>query len=164
MELPWVRIVLIALGILCQFASGEQSTAPEQIHLALGKEQGSMSVSWVTHAPAASHVQFGTVDSGELSQQVSGESTRYDFQISAHQNYASPYLHSAIMTGLQPLTQYSYRCGDAAGELSEIRSFLSMPSVGDDMGGFTLGVVGDIGTTMIISVLRVCACCVDMVC
>jgi len=114
-------------------------TSPWQIHLALAGRgadgaSSSMTVSWVTNGTTAtSTVEYGLSPTA-LSQSATGTSNSY---------YAPTVSHHVVLPGpLKPATRYYYRCGDAAGGWSDVRSFSSAPT---SDAAITVMVVGDQG-------------------
>jgi len=92
-------------------------TAPEQIHLALGMTEDTMSVAWVTPDDTAGNVEFGEAEAGNLSSVEVGDSRA--FTLDANRTW---YTHMAIMKNLQPNTKYSYRVGGKGG-YSQVYNF-----------------------------------------
>jgi phosphodiesterase/alkaline phosphatase D-like protein len=99
-----------------------------------------MTVAWATECASAAEVQWGPA-ADSLPANAEANTTSYKFG-----SYASPYLHSATMTGLKPATAYFYKVGGASSGYSAVFNFTSHPGVGADMP-FYFALVGDLGTT-----------------
>lgn len=57
-------------------------------------------------------------------------------------------IHTAMLTGLTPLTKYYYVCGDGNTWSTEY-TFTTAPKVGSNtQQGTIIGVVGDLGSTV----------------
>ena len=116
-----------------------------QIHIAQGVNSNSMTISWLTADNCFSHVAYGT-NNNTLVNMVHGSSNTYEFY---YQNkyYKSGYTHHVLLTELEPLTTYYYRCGDfMLNEISDVLHFKTLPKIGDNKE-ITFGVLGDIGQT-----------------
>ena len=123
---------------------------PEQVHLALTEDEGSMRVSWATMVEndAGGAVTFG-VRGEEDSDSVAGSSYAY-----SGDNFTGT-LHSAVLGGLRDGARYEYVVSSASGERSETFNFtfvgrapaISFLSYGD------MGVVNSAGTIAVADAL-----------
>lgn len=140
--------ILTFVALLFQrFVTGQEVS---QVHLAQGKDSSSMAVMWASTASAPNSDVFYSTSpqlSGGATTHVTGVKTSYDFNYPGKANYSSPLLHSAVLTGLSPRTQYFYKVGDSASsKFSAVFNFTTMPARGDTVP-FSLGVIGDLGGT-----------------
>ena len=101
-----------------------------------------MWVSWASTDSSSAKdetVTYGT-SPGALTNTVTGQTVTYEFSVGA---YTSPYLHHALLTGLEPGTQYFYRVGGKCGQ-SALANFTTSPGPSERM---TFAVMGDLGQT-----------------
>jgi hypothetical protein len=103
-----------------------------------------MTISWLTNDNCFSHVAYGT-NNESLDNIVHGSSSSYEFYY--NNQYKSGYLHHVLLTNLQPLTIYYYKCGDFMLQIvSNIFNFKTLPKIGYK-SKLTFGILGDIGQT-----------------
>jgi len=138
--------VLLYVLLLCVCHSQQyDGYTVQQVHLAQGKTSASMTVMWATVGNAASDVLYSLSPEGKDALHVSGKVTSYSFDYPGKSPYTSPYLHSAVMTGLAPGTTYYYSCGDLAqNQWSGWLSYKTLPAPGDSV---TFAIIGDLGLT-----------------
>lgn len=116
-----------------------------QIHIAQGVNPNSMTISWLTNDDCFSHVTYG-VNNKSLDNLVYGSSSSYEFYYNK-KYYKSGYIHHVLLTELEPLTTYYYKCGDFTMEsVTDILEFKTLPNPGDNTN-IIFGVLGDIGQT-----------------
>ena len=116
-----------------------------QIHIAQGFNSTDMTISWLTNDNCFSHVAYGT-NNESLDNIAHGSSSSYEFYYNNNQ-YKSGYLHHVLLTNLQPLTIYYYKCGDFMLQIvSNIFNFKTLPKIGYK-SKLTFGILGDIGQT-----------------
>lgn len=125
---------LVGLGVLL-VASPVQG-APEYLRLSYtGDTTTTMTVSWNTiGSTATSEVHYGT---------SSGLYTDIAVGSSFVGNAGLGTVHSATVTGLQPLTTYYYMVGDAADGFSVEKTFTTGPVQDPLCGEFSFAVLGD---------------------
>lgn len=118
---------------------------PEQLHLSFTSDPSEMAITWVSlNVSADAAVMWGAGAPGSPLSQTAAAAAR---------TYTSGSwmgtLYTAIMTGLQPGTTYSYRVGSpsAANGLSDVWSFSTLPAdVGTPAGRpLRLVQIGDMG-------------------
>lgn len=136
------RIVWLA----CLVAS--VSAMPEQVHLALGKTDDSMSVAWVTADNIAQEVQW--LESGESSSSRVSADTRAFTQ----DHGRTWYTHVATMTNLKRDTVYQYRVGSGSG-YTEFFNFTNRraPPAGTPYKHIILG---DMGSSCAFTLCKAC--------
>eukprot|EP00775_Hariotina_reticulata_P005096 gene5096-5337_t len=123
---------------------------PTQVHLALGKDPSKMHVSWKTTSAKYQQLKYDH----ELQSDVKADALRasnavgYSFLLSERDMCSEPaasnefmiYLHRAVLTGLEPGTDYRYRIVGA----DRAQTFRSAPLPGPDFRFTFLG-FGDMG-------------------
>jgi len=113
------------------------NTSPEQIHLSLvGSDPSEMGVTWMTLDETPTTVQWGV---GGLTSSATGNTHTYT------KGDWNGIIHTAVMSGLQPNTTYTYRVGDANAGWSSVFTFKTFTS---DIGSGTplrVIVIGDMG-------------------
>jgi hypothetical protein len=114
---------------------------PQQLHLALTGVKSEMRVTWVTRSPVNQpYVKFGTSASfGQVAY-----ATTSTYMVGTFVPWVG-WIHTAVMKGLAPATQYSYSVGAAGAPSSKIKTFKTesaSPSVA------TIALYGDMGTIM----------------
>ena len=139
---------LCQLMDLCAFSCCSTPTAPEQIHLALTTEASEMRVTWATFKKVESVVNYGT----DASFGASVAGTAVEYSAAGWRGY----VHTAVMTGLQPGTKYYYQVGDPEAQnlwrkcsWSYPPLFFTQPLSGAAATAATVNVafVGDMGAT-----------------
>lgn len=95
--------------------TGPSDVEPTGVHLALGDDDYSMSVTWATRSPAASVVEFGRATVRDtptvLSSRASGTSTRF---VDDGPEHLVRVVHQVVLKDLEPGVKYEYRAGDAS--------------------------------------------------
>uniref|UniRef100_A0A7N0T4U1 Purple acid phosphatase n=1 Tax=Kalanchoe fedtschenkoi TaxID=63787 RepID=A0A7N0T4U1_KALFE len=135
---------------------------PEQISISLSFHYHAIWVSWVTGEyqignsveplspkDVASVVRYGTTKS-QMIHESRGYSLVYSqlYPFDGLQNYTSGIIHHVLLTGLEPSTQYYYKCGDPSiSAMSEILVFKTMPVSGPKSYPSRIAIVGDLGLT-----------------
>ena len=133
-----------------------------QVHLALTGDPTEMRVSWKTRAAGcASRVSYGPAgalatdpppddDDDALLLQHDGAVSSYG----AHDMCAAPareaavgplYLHSVVLTGLDPGAEYGYKLPHRGGRGAAAGAFRAAPRPGPRHGRFSFVVYGDMG-------------------
>ncbi|CAM6035913.1 unnamed protein product [Sphagnum compactum] len=134
---------------------------PEQIFLSLSTPDA-MWVSWVTGdsqigpkvtpldpSSVASVVVYGT-SSGNYTHMAYGKSEVYSqtYPFEGVLNYTSGIIHHVHITGLEPDTQYYYKCGDPfLSAMSTELQFKTLKLPGPSNYPQRIGIVGDLGLT-----------------
>lgn len=118
---------------------------PEQLHLSFTSDPSEMAITWVTlNVSADAAVMWGSGAPGSPLPQTAAASAR---TYTAGSWVGT--IYTAIMTGLQPGTAYSYRVGSpsAANGLSDVWSFATLPSDVGTPSGRPLRIIqiGDTG-------------------
>jgi hypothetical protein len=110
-----------------------------------------MTISWITKDNCFSHVSYGK-NMSNLENIVHGSSTCYESfykKVDIQKYYKSGYIHHVLLTDLEPLTRYYYRCGDFILQItSNILNFKTLTKTGDASNNLIFGVIGDIGQTI----------------
>ncbi|CAH8842439.1 unnamed protein product [Trichobilharzia szidati] len=137
--------MLIALQIILYSSSVKswnvygflESKIPEQIHIALGEEPSSISVTWVTAEPTESSiVLYGT---NRLNMMNTGYAKQF---IDGGREKRTMYIHHVVLTDLIGNTLYNYKCGSPDG-WSSVLQFRALPS--HPYWSPRLAVYGDMG-------------------
>lgn len=139
--LAWDNKDVCAVLNQCEVPCCKAKSTPEQIHLSLRQLSSEMRVTWVTLRDTNTHtVQWGLSEQAVSSQQQDGTVTTYT------QAGWIGKIHSAVMVGLKPSTDYFYRVGDATGGFSPVFKFRTLcANPATDACPLTVGVVGDMG-------------------
>eukprot|EP00656_Telonema_subtile_P033998 TRINITY_DN38140_c0_g1_i3.p1 TRINITY_DN38140_c0_g1~~TRINITY_DN38140_c0_g1_i3.p1 ORF type:complete len:420 (+),score=80.86 TRINITY_DN38140_c0_g1_i3:117-1376(+) len=140
-------MLILVASLLCVVSRSE--ITPTQIHLAIGKNSQSMTVSWSTSSQADSLVEYGT--SANLGRSAIGNSSTYTTTTvprdgSAFVKYTSPFLHHVKLEELTPSTTFYYRVG-SDDAMSPVLQFHTASAPGDDQPMVMLA-VGDLGQTV----------------
>jgi len=168
----WARGPLhITRGALCANDTRSCATAPEQIHMSLGSEKGSMVIEWATPGPVQPVIKYaksmndlllGSEGEGQALSVPARSTTSYtvcgqDCKDQYNEAYCSPQLHWGVIGGLDSGKggqQYYYTVGDASGEFgeekgfSDIKSFRTVPSARAREYPLHIAIIGDIGQTV----------------
>ncbi|KAK9944798.1 hypothetical protein M0R45_010348 [Rubus argutus] len=135
---------------------------PEQISVTLSANYDSVWISWITGEfqigynikPLDPKSVKSVVRYGKLKNPPRHEATGYSlvysqlYPFEGLQNYTSGIIHHVRLTGLQPNTQYFYRCGDPSiPAMSDIYHFKTMPVSGPKSYPKRIAIVGDLGLT-----------------
>ena len=141
---------LIAVSNRVQFASGKE--APLHGHLALTGDSSSMRVHWTTGTLTKPVVRYG-IHPGNLEYTAIGTSKTYN-----HSDMCGPpanmstyfihpgYLHTVLLTALQPNTKYYYQYG-SGNTFSKVKSFMTAVKRGDSTP-YSFIIYGDMGLTL----------------
>lgn len=137
----WLESAIILL--LSLFAFGEisfqlksvPSEEPEQIHLSIAASHPQLAVTWTTYVKVDSVVQFGK--DRKLQSKANGNVTEF-----VDKGNRTHYIHRVILTDLEPLTKYHYRCG-SKGKWSDLYSFKTLTA--DTDWSPKMVVIGDMG-------------------
>ncbi|KAK3006865.1 hypothetical protein RJ639_015530 [Escallonia herrerae] len=135
---------------------------PEQIAVALSTAHDSVWISWITGesqiGDSIKPLNPATVDSVVhygmlpflLIHEAKGHSLIYNqlYPFEGLRNYTSGIIHHVRLTGLQPNTNYYYRCGDPTlPAMSDIYQFRTMPKPCSISYPSKIAVAGDLGLT-----------------
>ncbi|KAK2975185.1 hypothetical protein RJ640_022077, partial [Escallonia rubra] len=135
---------------------------PEQIAVALSTTHDSVWISWMTGesqigdsikplnpATVESVVHYGMLPF-LLIHEAKGHSLIYNqlYPFEGLRNYTSGIIHHVRLTGLQPNTNYYYRCGDPTlPAMSDVYQFKTMPKPCSKSYPSKIAVAGDLGLT-----------------
>uniref|UniRef100_A0AAV1V7P7 Purple acid phosphatase n=1 Tax=Peronospora matthiolae TaxID=2874970 RepID=A0AAV1V7P7_9STRA len=124
----------------------DHSRTPQQFHLAFaGKEAGTgMAISWTTFAPVSDPaVWIGSSKSDVVLVKTATIEVKQYFKTKGYTLFS----HHAVVTDLDPFTEYFYKVGSAATAKfqSAVSSFTTARSSGDT-SPFVVAVFGDMGT------------------
>lgn len=110
----WLGLIYVIYLFSC--CLGEDTTVPNQVHIALAGPDG-MTISWqTTDQTPTSIVRYGTT-SGAYTLEATGTSS----------TYYKTYDHHVKLSNLSPATTYYYVVGDEKGGFSQEFSFKSAP-------------------------------------
>ncbi|RYG52350.1 hypothetical protein EON67_01410 [archaeon] len=125
----------------CLMPCCTQAAVPEQLHLSLTGDMSQMAVTWVTlDATPTSTVQWFPTANASHVYSALGSNRTY-----TQGNWVGQ-IHTAVMIGLQPGTQYTYRVGDALRGWSAATTFNTLPAnVGSTARPLRVIQVGDMG-------------------
>eukprot|EP01065_Artemidia_motanka_P042874 TRINITY_DN581_c0_g3_i1.p1 TRINITY_DN581_c0_g3~~TRINITY_DN581_c0_g3_i1.p1 ORF type:complete len:552 (+),score=214.86 TRINITY_DN581_c0_g3_i1:78-1733(+) len=132
---------------------------PQQVHLAFGKTETEMSVSWATHdgwsilGPKTKSIVHYGLTSGELNQTVEGDVRGFISDLGRFWH-----THAATMTGLRTATKYFYKVGDDKNGYSPVYSFTSQTPAAELKGPQTHVLMGDMGAKCSFSLCLACGC------
>jgi hypothetical protein len=124
------------------------------VHLALGEAPDEMVVMWTTATSEAPVAEWDFAGREQLRNQAPAKTATYSAQdmcpggAADSSAFIDPgMIHRAVLTGLQPGTNYSFRVGDAARPqlFSPVYSFVSAPASWDP-AGVRLLAMADMGT------------------
>lgn len=131
-------VVAAAFSAPVSNSNGEDSLAPEQIHLSLD-ENLNIVVTWNTKAEAQqSLIQYGKTET-QLNGTAKGVQTKF---VDPSSKVYTQYIHKVTVTGLAPKTKYFYRCGDGK-NWSKVYYFNTLPKDNDWSARFAT--YGDFG-------------------
>lgn len=119
---------------------------PEQVHLALGKADDTASVAWATLAPSSANNLYWS--SVTFDGESSASADTRPFTQDANRTW---YTHVAMLTGLVPNTQYSYRV-EADGVFSQNFTFIHRRQGAP----YKHIIFGDLGAQCAFSVCKAC--------
>jgi hypothetical protein len=130
-----------------EFASNIPVSSPvgpsvQQVHLALTCDPTEMVVMWVTAEIQDSVVKYG-LNSQNYVFSANGTLSTYDVGVDGWKGY----VHTVMLTGLQPSTKYYYIAGSVnQNNWSQEFSFTTAPDT--NTGKHVFAVMGDMGTTI----------------
>lgn len=106
-------------GRFGEFFAPVGTVSPQQIHLALTGVTGEMRVTWITRdAVTSPSVSYGATSN--LGSSAAAVTSTY--QVGTYVPWVG-WIHTAVMTGLAPETNYNYRVGSVSGAWSSLRTF-----------------------------------------
>jgi UDP-2,3-diacylglucosamine pyrophosphatase LpxH len=107
-----------------------------------------MTISWLSKLMNSKpEIKYGTSPTNMILHST-GYSTSYNFTYPEYGIYESGKIHHVSIQNLLPSNTYYYQCGDfSLLDVSTIRIFETLPSIGSQSEPLVFGVIGDLGQT-----------------